>query len=139
MKSTACILQHVACESAAAIGDALQRQGIAQRVVRIYAGERVPTELTDDALVVMGGPMGVYESDRYPHLLDELRLIEDALRRIGDAHRRVVIETYFRRRPYAEVAAELGVPEGTVKSRVYYALRALRLALEEMGWDDGTT
>lgn len=65
--------------------------------------------------------------------------IEEALRRIGDAHRRVVIETYFRRRPYAEVAAELGVPEGTVKSRVYYALRALRLALEEMGWDDGTS
>ena len=28
------------------------------------------------------------------------------------------------------------MPEGTVKSRVYYALRALRLALEEMGWDD---
>ena len=62
--------------------------------------------------------------------------IEEALRRIGDAHRRVVVETYFRRRPYAEVAADLGVPEGTVKSRVYYALRALRLALEEMGWDD---
>jgi RNA polymerase sigma-70 factor (ECF subfamily) len=64
--------------------------------------------------------------------------IEEALRRIGDAHRRVILETYYRRRPYAEVAAELGVPEGTVKSRVYYALRALRLALEEMGWDDAS-
>jgi RNA polymerase sigma-70 factor (ECF subfamily) len=62
--------------------------------------------------------------------------IEEALRRIGEAHRRVIVETYFRRLPYAEVAADLGVPEGTVKSRVYYALRALRLALEEMGWDD---
>jgi RNA polymerase sigma-70 factor (ECF subfamily) len=62
--------------------------------------------------------------------------IEEALRRIGDDHRRVVIETYYRGRPYAEVAADLGIPEGTVKSRVYYALRALRLALEEMGWDD---
>ena len=47
-----------------------------------------------------------------------------------------MLETYFRRRPYSEVAATLGIPEGTVKSRVYYALRALRLALEEMGWDD---
>ena len=65
--------------------------------------------------------------------------IEEALRRIGDDHRRVVVETYFRRRPYAEVAAGLGIPEGTVKSRVYYALRALRLALEEMGWDDSST
>ena len=65
--------------------------------------------------------------------------IEEALRRIGDDHRRVVLETYFRARPYAEVASELGIPEGTVKSRVYYALRALRLALEEMGWDDSST
>jgi RNA polymerase sigma-70 factor (ECF subfamily) len=61
--------------------------------------------------------------------------IEEALRRISEDHRRVVLEIYYRRRPYAEVASELKVPVGTVKSRVYYALRALRLALEEMGWD----
>jgi len=61
--------------------------------------------------------------------------IEEALRRLGDAHREVLVETYYRCRPYAEVAAQLGVPEGTVKSRVYYALRALRNALEEMGFD----
>jgi len=60
--------------------------------------------------------------------------VEEALRKLGADHRRVLIETYYRARPYAEVAAELGIPEGTVKSRVYYALRALRLALEEMGW-----
>ncbi len=62
--------------------------------------------------------------------------IEEAMRRIGDQHRRVLVETYFRGRPYAEVAAELGVPEGTVKSRVYYGLRALRVVLEEMGYED---
>jgi RNA polymerase sigma-70 factor, ECF subfamily len=61
--------------------------------------------------------------------------VEEGLRRIGDDHRRVLIETYYRGRPYAEVAAELGVPEGTVKSRVYYGLRALRNALEELGYD----
>src|SRR3954449_5817142 len=62
--------------------------------------------------------------------------IEEAMRRIGDDHRRVLVETYYRGRPYAEVAAELGVPEGTVKSRVYYGLRALRVVLEEMGYED---
>ena len=62
--------------------------------------------------------------------------VEEALRRIGDQHRRVLVETYLRGRPYAEVAGELGVPEGTIKSRVYYGLRALRNALEEMGYED---
>jgi RNA polymerase sigma-70 factor (ECF subfamily) len=62
--------------------------------------------------------------------------IEEAMRRIGEDHRRVLVETYYRARPYAEVAEELGVPEGTVKSRVYYGLRALRVVLEEMGYED---
>ena len=61
--------------------------------------------------------------------------VEEALRRIGEEHRQVIVETYYRGRPQAEVAAELGVPLGTVKSRVYYGLRALRNVLEEMGYD----
>lgn len=62
--------------------------------------------------------------------------IEEAMRQIGEQHRRVLVETYYRGRPYGEVAEELGVPEGTVKSRVYYGLRALRVVLEEMGYED---
>ncbi|HEX5608771.1 MAG TPA: sigma-70 family RNA polymerase sigma factor [Solirubrobacterales bacterium] len=62
--------------------------------------------------------------------------VEEAMRRIGEDHRRVLIETHYRGRPYSEVAEELGVPEGTVKSRVYYGLRALRVVLEEMGYED---
>ncbi len=62
--------------------------------------------------------------------------VEEAMRRMGDQHRRILVETYYRARPYAEVASELGIPVGTVKSRVYYALRALRIALEEIGYED---
>ncbi|HJZ36659.1 MAG TPA: sigma-70 family RNA polymerase sigma factor [Solirubrobacterales bacterium] len=61
--------------------------------------------------------------------------VEEAMRRIGDDHRQVLLETHFKARPYAEVAEELGVPEGTIKSRVYYGLKALRVALEEIGYD----
>jgi RNA polymerase sigma-70 factor, ECF subfamily len=61
--------------------------------------------------------------------------VEEAMRRIGEDHRRVLVETHYRGRPYAEVAEELGVPEGTVKSRVYYGLKALRVVLEEMGYE----
>ena len=71
--------------------------------------------------------------------LDEALLawqLEEAMRRIGDRHRRILVETYYRGRPYDEVAKELGIPEGTVKSRVYYGLRALRVALEEIGYED---
>jgi RNA polymerase sigma-70 factor, ECF subfamily len=79
------------------------------------------------------------ESDEPTHEpLEEVLLawqVEEGLRRIGDEHRQVLVETYYRGRPYAEVAAELGIPAGTVKSRVYYGLRALRNALEEMGYD----
>lgn len=63
--------------------------------------------------------------------------VEEALGRLRPEHRRVLLDCYFRDRPRAEVAAELGVPEGTVRSRVFYALKALRVALEEGGWSDG--
>jgi RNA polymerase sigma-70 factor (ECF subfamily) len=43
------------------------------------------------------------------------------------------VETYFRGRTVPEAAAALGLPLGTAKSRVYYALRALRDALAERG------
>jgi RNA polymerase sigma-70 factor (ECF subfamily) len=61
--------------------------------------------------------------------------VEEAMRRIGEQHRQVLVETYFRGRPYAEVATELGVPEGTVKSRIYNGLRALKVALEEVTFE----
>lgn len=62
------------------IGDALEARGIAADYVRVFAGEAVPESLGDAAgLVVMGGPMGVYEQDRLPFLRDELRLIESAV------------------------------------------------------------
>jgi len=49
------------------------------------------------------------------------------------AHRQVLVECFYRGRSVADAAARLGIPPGTVKSRTYYALRALRLVLAEMG------
>ena len=57
----------------------------------------------------------------------------DALRALSQEHRAVIVETYYRGRSVAEAAAALGIPAGTVKSRCYYALRALKLALAERG------
>jgi RNA polymerase sigma-70 factor (ECF subfamily) len=54
----------------------------------------------------------------------------DALSGIGPAHRHVVVETVLRDRSHADVAAELGIPAGTVRSRLHYALRELRALIE---------
>lgn len=75
--STVYVLQHIRWEPAGAIETALAAAGVAVRYVRSGEGEPVPAELDDAAgLVVMGGPMGVYEQDRYPYLTRELQLIE---------------------------------------------------------------
>jgi RNA polymerase sigma-70 factor (ECF subfamily) len=63
--------------------------------------------------------------------------VDAALGTLAEDQRRALVEVHWRGRPYADVAAELGVPEGTVKSRVYYGLRAMRVALEAGGWRDG--
>jgi RNA polymerase sigma-70 factor (ECF subfamily) len=60
--------------------------------------------------------------------------VEEALRKIGEEHRVALVEVHYKGRAYAEVASDLGVPVGTIKSRVFYALKAMRLALEELGW-----
>ncbi len=62
--------------------------------------------------------------------------VEEALQKLSAEHRDALVEVHYRARPYHDVARELGVPVGTVKSRVYYALKAMRLALEELGWSD---
>ena len=62
--------------------------------------------------------------------------VEEALRMLSSEHQRALVEVHYHGRPYQEVAHELGVPVGTVKSRVYYALKAMRLTLEELGWSD---
>jgi RNA polymerase sigma-70 factor (ECF subfamily) len=60
--------------------------------------------------------------------------IAEALATLSADHREAIVETYYRGRSVGEAAGMLGVPPGTVKSRTYYGLRALRAALEERGW-----
>ncbi|MGH7233264.1 MAG: type 1 glutamine amidotransferase [Nitrospiraceae bacterium] len=75
------VLQHIGCETLGRIEADLTREDIAYEYVRTFEGQPVPSDLHGAAgLVVMGGPMGVYEQDRHPHLRQELKLIESALR-----------------------------------------------------------
>jgi RNA polymerase sigma-70 factor (ECF subfamily) len=60
-------------------------------------------------------------------------LVAEALRSLSAAHREVLNETILRDRTVNDAAEALGIPVGTVKSRVYYALKALRVVLAERG------
>jgi RNA polymerase sigma-70 factor (ECF subfamily) len=60
-------------------------------------------------------------------------LVSDALATLSDDHRLVVVHSYYLGQSTTEISRELDIPEGTVKSRLHYALRALRLALQERG------
>jgi RNA polymerase sigma-70 factor (ECF subfamily) len=65
--------------------------------------------------------------------LFETLLVTDGLKALSEDHRAVVVRAYYARLTVDEIARELGVPAGTVKSRLHYGLRALRLALQERG------
>src|ERR1700720_2303810 len=75
------ILQHHPVENLANIADALEGAALAWQYVRVDEGQSVPASMKGaGGLIVMGGPMAVYQTDRYPWLRDEMRLIEDAMK-----------------------------------------------------------
>jgi RNA polymerase sigma-70 factor (ECF subfamily) len=72
------------------------------------------------------------DADGIDRALDAL-LVAEALAALSSQHRQVLIDCYYRGRTVAQVAEERHLPAGTVRSRLYYALSALRLALQERG------
>jgi RNA polymerase sigma-70 factor (ECF subfamily) len=86
-----------------------------------------PPEVGDAPLALLAAP-----DDDIERALDAW-LVAEALQSLNEKHREVLLLTYYRQRSVSETAAVLGVPEGTVKSRAYYALRALKVALAERG------
>jgi RNA polymerase sigma-70 factor (ECF subfamily) len=86
------------------------------RVTEAYEPDADAVAATDDTDRVLG-----------------VMTITDALRSLSSAHREILVETYLRDRTVNDAAVSLGLPIGTAKSRVFYALRALRAALEQRG------
>jgi GMP synthase (glutamine-hydrolysing) len=110
------ILQHVANENAGTILDFLKREKIPYRQVRLFEpGYELPPHSSVRALVVMGGPMNVYEEVLHPFLAEEDRYIREALRR-GI--------------PYLGVCLGSQLLAKALDAKVYKAEQ------EEIGWDD---
>lgn len=82
MKNTlkALVIEQVPHEGLGTISRVLGKKNISTEVIKVHAGDKVPDTLSGtDLLIVLGGPMGVYDEDKYPFIASELRLIKEAL------------------------------------------------------------
>jgi GMP synthase-like glutamine amidotransferase/nitroimidazol reductase NimA-like FMN-containing flavoprotein (pyridoxamine 5'-phosphate oxidase superfamily) len=70
-----CVLRHVAFEDEAHIGSWARARGHSLSVVNLHAGDALPAPESCDLLVVMGGPMNIYEQEAYPWLVAEKAFI----------------------------------------------------------------
>lgn len=80
-KKTVAVLQHVECEPPGIITRFLKRKrNVYVKTVEVYNGAKIPASARGtDALLVLGGPMGVYEEKKFPFITKELHFIEKAL------------------------------------------------------------
>lgn len=78
--------EHVPYEGLDRIGDWVAARGHRVSVTRFHAGDAIPSLTDKDGLIIMGGPMGVYETDQYPWMRDEMA----AIRRAIDAKKKVL-------------------------------------------------
>jgi RNA polymerase sigma-70 factor, ECF subfamily len=103
---------------------------VARNVVRDQARARRarPREVTDEIPEVLLGSV-----DDEIDLAVESWVVAEALAELTPDHRAVLVETFYRGRSVRQAATFLEIPEGTVKSRTFYALRALKVALTERG------
>jgi len=73
------IFKHVPFEGPGTFREELDRRGLKFREINLYEGG-APKDLDGcGGMIIMGGPMNVYEEDEYPFLKDEDRLIKEAL------------------------------------------------------------
>jgi RNA polymerase sigma-70 factor, ECF subfamily len=108
---------------------------VARNIVtdRIRARSARPAEVAESE----GQPAAV-DRDHADQVVDSV-VVMSAMDSLSDEHRVVLEEVYFKGRSIAEAAEVLSIPPGTVKSRCYYALRALRSTIDpdavlQRGW-----
>ncbi len=87
-------------------------------------------------------PVAAQDGDHEPTTQDAVDRVllacglETALREISTDQRHAIMEIAYRGRTSADVARELGTSDSTVRSRLFYGLKALRTTMQQMGWTD---
>lgn len=112
----ALVFQHVEHESPGRFGYLMSLNGFDIHTVNFGAGDPVPQSVDGfSVLVVMGGPMGVYESEKYPYLAGEIGFVGEAVRR---------------------GAAVIGICLGAQIMAAALGAKVVRGGLKEIGWHD---
>ena len=77
---TIAVLQHVECETLGMMENIFRENNIDFSYIQPFNGDKIPDNLTDfNALIIMGGPMGVYDYAKFPFISDEITLIKNCL------------------------------------------------------------
>ena len=75
-------IMHVDIEGPETIAAFFEKRGFKSQIVKLYDDESLPKDLDGiDAVICLGGPMNVYEEDKYPYLKDENAFIQDVLKK----------------------------------------------------------
>lgn len=78
MNKSIAVIRHIGVEGLGTIEDALKNNGLSYDYIDTWK-DALPQDIADFmALVILGGPMGVYEQDKYPFIEKELELIRKA-------------------------------------------------------------
>lgn len=88
---------------------------------RLRSGRREPRDISAEVVVLAGDPFaGAHDRD----------VLASAFAALSPEHRVVVALRYYRDLPVDEIASQLGIPAGTVHSRLHYALKHLHDAID---------
>jgi RNA polymerase sigma-70 factor (ECF subfamily) len=103
-------------------------------VARNIITDRLRAKAVRPAEVAQSPITAAVEQDHAEKVVN-MMVVLDALYALSAEHRDVLVELYYRGRSVGEAAEVLGIPAGTVKSRSYHALRAMRATMS--GHDAG--
>jgi RNA polymerase sigma-70 factor (ECF subfamily) len=92
-----------------------------------------PTEVSETELAAVAEERDQIDETVRAHAMRQ------AMARLSAEHREVLAQVHYRSLSIVDAAEALGIPAGTVKSRTYYALRSLRMILDELGITDDPT
>ena len=101
-------------------------------VIRNLVTDRVRARAARPTEVMETSGASAVERDHADQVVTSVTVLE-ALEGLSDDHRGVLDQIYFQGRSLGEAASVLGIPAGTVKSRTYYALQAMRRSLSRDG------